>query len=552
MDWQRIVLGLGIGVTLWLLVQEYSAFEAERRSGEPSIRDSLIVETIDEMPVVASDNSDSELPQVSETDPAAVAAPVTSRLISVVTDEHDIRIDPRGGDIVYAALREHLTELDESGDDYVLLNNTSANIYVAMSGLVGRDGTDTSAGRPLFSSASDSYVMAEGDDTLVVNLEYSNHSINYTKQFVFTRNHYEVEVRYLIDNQSEASWRGNFYGQIKRDSHPPLVESSGVRPFLGAAITTNDDKYRKFSFDDIEDESVKESLTGGWVAMVQHYFLSAWVPPQDEVNQFSLRKAAGKDLYFLGFTSPVFEIAPGAKGQYTAKYFIGPKDQDALEALSENLDMTVDYGWLWFLAKPFFLVLRWIHDLVGNWGWAIILFTVAIKAVLYPLSRASMRSMANMRKLGPEMQRLKELYGDDRQKMSQEMMGLYKKHKVNPAGGCLPMLLQMPVFLALYWVLLESVEIRHAPWVLWIEDLSSKDPLFILPLFMGASMWFMQKMQPTPPDPMQAKVMQIMPIAFTFFFMIFPAGLVLYWTVNNLLSMLQQYIVNKQIEAEGK
>ena len=254
----------------------------------------------------------------------------------------------------------------------------------------------------------------------------------------------------------------------------------------------------------------------------------------------------------MGFVGRTINVAPRSSGSYQAQFYVGPKDQETLEGLAEYLDLTVDYGFLWMLAKPIFAAMKFIHGVVGNWGWAIILLTVLIKLLLYPLSAASLRSMAKMRSLQPEMARLKELYGDDRQKMSQELMGLYKKEKVNPAGGCLPMLLQMPVFIALYWVLLESVEIRHAPWFLWIQDLSAKDPYFVLPLIMGGSMLLMQKLQPMPTDPMQAKVMQLMPIMFTFFFMFFPAGLVLYWTVNNLLSMAQQWVVNKQLETSKK
>ena len=281
--------------------------------------------------------------------------------------------------------------------------------------------------------------------------------------------------------------------------------------------------------------------------MVQHYFVSAWIPPGDQNNNFSLRKLSGQDVYLMGFTGEKIQVAPGSYGEYTAQFYVGPKDQARLEELAEYLDLTVDYGFLWMLAKPIFAAMKFIHSVVGNWGWSIILLTIGIKILLYPLSAASLRSMAKMRSLQPQMERLKETYGDDRQKMSQELMGLYKKEKVNPAGGCFPMLLQMPVFLALYWVLLESVEIRHSPWIFWIDDLSAKDPYFILPLIMGASMLLMQKLQPMPTDPTQAMVMKIMPIAFTFFFMIFPSGLVLYWTVNNLLSMFQQWYVNRQL-----
>lgn len=323
-------------------------------------------------------------------------------------------------------------------------------------------------------------------------------------------------------------------------------------PFLGAAIREEDKNYAKYDFGDMEDESIRTTVQGGWVAMVQHYFVSAWVPPAEDKNVFSLRKRSTKDLYLMDFTGRRLSVAPGGFGEYRAQFYVGPKDQQRLSELADYLDLTVDYGVLWMLAKPLFAGLKMIQSVLGNWGWSIILLTLVIKIFLYPLSAASLKSMAKMRNLQPEMARLKELYGDDRQKMSQELMGLYKKEKVNPAGGCFPMLLQMPVFLALYWVLLESVEIRHSPWIFWIQDLSAKDPFFVLPIIMGASMMLMQKMQPMPTDPMQAKVMQFLPIMFTFFFMIFPAGLVLYWTVNNLLSMAQQWYVNRQLATAKK
>jgi YidC/Oxa1 family membrane protein insertase len=321
---------------------------------------------------------------------------------------------------------------------------------------------------------------------------------------------------------------------------------------LGAALRETDKNYAKYDFSDIEDEAVKSSIQGGWLAFVQHYFVSAWVPPQESKNRYSLRKLQGNDVYLMAVTGEKINIAAGASGEYKVDLYVGPKNQDVLKELSEYLDLTIDYGFLWMLAKPIFAALQMIHGLLGNWGWSIILLTLFIKILLYPLSAASLKSMGKMRTLQPEMARIKELYGDDRQKAGQEQMALFKKHRVNPLGGCFPMLLQMPVFIALYWVLSESVEIRHSPWIIWIEDLSAKDPLFILPLIMGASMFLMQKLQPAPTDPMQAKVFQLMPIMFTFFFLMFPAGLVLYWTVNNLLSILQQWFVNRQIAAAAK
>ena len=325
-----------------------------------------------------------------------------------------------------------------------------------------------------------------------------------------------------------------------------------MQPYLGAALRQNETNFAKYDFSDMQDEPLKEAVEAGWVAMVQHYFISAWIPPREDTNSFNLRQLKGQDVYLMGFVGEKISVAAGSSGAYKAQFYVGPKDQDTLAELADYLDLTVDYGFLWMLAKPIFAAMQYIHSVLGNWGWSIILLTIFIKMLLYPLSAASLKSMAKMRNLQPEMARLKELYGDDRQKMSQELMALYKKEKVNPAGGCLPMLMQMPVFISLYWVLLESVEIRHTPWIFWIQDLSAKDPFFVLPIIMGGSMLLMQKMQPMPTDPMQAKVMKLMPIMFTVFFMFFPAGLVLYWTVNNLLSMLQQWVVNTQLATSKK
>ncbi|MEC8427220.1 MAG: membrane protein insertase YidC, partial [Pseudomonadota bacterium] len=336
--------------------------------------------------------------------------------------------------------------------------------------------------------------------------------------------------------------------------NPVETTALGMQPFLGAALTTTEENYKKFDFGDLSDEDLvrqggfKTTIQGGWVAMVQHYFLSAWIPDQEEMNKFSLRKSRG-DIYLMGFTSPQVTVAAGTQGVIKAGFYAGPKDIYRLEDISPYLDLTVDYGWLWWVAKPLFHVLNYIYGLLGSWGWSIIALTVLIKAVFFHLSATSYRSMAKMRKFGPEMQRMKDLYGDDRQRMQQEMMKLYKKEKINPLGGCLPILVQMPVFISLYWVLMESVELRHTPFLGWIDDLSVKDPLFILPLIMGATMWIQQKLNPTPPDPTQARIMQMMPIVFTFMFLWFPAGLVLYWVVNNTLSIAQQYVITRQIEA---
>ncbi len=556
MDWQRSLLFAAMFAVVYLLFLEWNEFKAQ----QPAVDQAPSSETITTGSVPALP---AEVTDDSEGIPSPVAAPVkdaqvampeaSNQLIQVKTDVLEVLIDPLGGDIVKVGLLKHRVTQEPGAAPIVLLNRTQSSTYIAQSGLIGTNGTDSNKGRPLFSSPADSYTMTEGEDQLTVSLFYQQGEVRIEKRFVFTRNDYLINLQYQVDNQSSSAWTAGLFGQIKRDSKEVDSTSGALaaQPFLGAALTTREENYKKLDFDDIAKKSFEETIKGGWVAMVQHYFASAWVPDQSQENHYTIRKLGNRDLYAMGFTSPQQTIAPGTQGEFTAAYYVGPKDQYRMEEIAPYLDLTLDYGWLWWVAKPLFWLLEKFHSMVGNWGWAIILLTILIKLLFFKLSATSYRSMANMRKLQPEMLRLKELYGDDRQKMSQATMELYKKEKVNPMGGCLPILVQMPVFIALYWVLSESVELRHAPWILWIKDLSVKDPYFILPLTMGISMFLQQKLNPAPPDPMQARIMQIMPVMFTFFFMFFPAGLVLYWTVNNILSIAQQAVITRKIEAAG-
>ena len=553
MDWQKTLNLVAIGLVAWLLLIEWEQYDSEKKQEIASVESYLPAPEAGDLPVPQADDLGSELPMVMQEPMVELSPQGGDRLVVVNTDVLQVTIDTLGGDIVEVQLLQHFTAMpDDNGAPFTLLNRSADSLYVAQSGLIGENGTDTAEGRPEFATSSSSYNIGMSD-SINVDLTLNQNGVKIVKRFEFSAGDYSIGVKYLINNLTAEPWQANFYGQIRRDSKPPLVTSSGgVMPFLGAAIREEDKNYAKYDFGDMEDESVRATIQGGWVAMVQHYFVSAWVPPTEDKNVFSLRKRSGKDLYLMDYTGQRISVAPGGSGEYRAQFYVGPKDQERLARLADYLDLTIDYGFLWMVAKPLFAGLKMIQSFVGNWGWSIILLTLVIKIALYPLSAASLKSMAKMRNLQPEMARLKELYGDDRQKMSQELMGLYKKEKVNPAGGCFPMLLQMPVFLALYWVLLESVEIRNSPWIFWIQDLSAKDQLFVLPILMGASMMLMQKLQPMPTDPMQAKVMQFLPIVFTFFFMIFPAGLVLYWTVNNLLSMAQQLFVNRQLQTVKK
>lgn len=500
--------------------------------------------------VATSDNSD--LPQLNVGQTSSTDDSTTGRIISVKTGTLNVSIDTLGGDIIHSSLPKHLEKLGKDDAPLVLLKRTNRHTYVAQSGLIGPNGTDASDTRPLFSSSNTLYTLEEGEEALSVDLRYQQDSVAITKRFIFERDSYLVKIEYLIDNRSTSTWSAALYGQIRRDNYNPTSNSAfTMKPFLGAAITTPETRYKKMDFGDIADETFTAKHQGGWVAMIQHYFVSAWVPDSEQLNSYKISHNTSSGLYIMGYNGELTSVAPGQQGTFSTAFYTGPKNIKSLEKIAPHLDLTIDFSWLWFIAKPLFLLLDSIQDVVGNWGIAIILLTLLIKILfLYP-SHISYRSMAKMRKVQPMMAELKERCGEDRQKMSTELMKLYRKEKVNPLSGCLPMLMQMPVFLALYWVLFESVELRHSPFFLWIEDLSVKDPFFVLPLVMGITMFVQQKLNPTPPDPMQAKIMQMMPIFFTFLFMLFPAGLVLYWVVNNTLSIIQQYVITKRIEAEG-
>ncbi len=559
MDWQRSGLIASIVVVFGILFVRWNHFEETRQPVVMAESEETLVvpANVAAMDRVASQprSGQTGVPELSDptTDPDLGSAMSTDgdRLVSVVTDVLEVTIDTLGGDLVRAALPKHLLSSGESGKPFVLLTRTTHQTYIAQSGLIGPNGTDTRDKRPLFGVAKHQFLLPRDEETLSVELNLEQNGVSITKTYVFRRGDYLIDVIYSIKNGTDTDWQANLFGQIQRDTYDPETHNAmAPRPYLGMALTTVEDNYKKITFDDLTEGPFKSDKQGGWVAMVQHYFVSAWVPDQQQQNQFQLRKLGQRDVYAAGFTGPSTVIAAGETGQIEASFYVGPKDQQRLEGISPYLDLTIDYGWLWWVAKPLFAGLNLINTFLGNWGWSILILTVFVKLLFFPLSAASYRSMARMRKLQPEMLRLRELYGDDRQKLSQEMMGLYKKEKVNPLGGCLPMLIQMPVFIALYWVLNESVELRHAPWILWITDLSVKDPYYVLPVLNGISMFVLQTLQPAPPDPTQAKVMKIMPIAFSFFFMFFPAGLVLYWTANSVLSIAQQWAITRKIEAE--
>jgi YidC/Oxa1 family membrane protein insertase len=377
--------------------------------------------------------------------------------------------------------------------------------------------------------------------------------VQVAKTYVFHRDSYLIDVEYEVANGGAAAITPSAYFQFVRDGKDPVGGTTRmVSTFTGPAFYTDEKKYEKIAFSDIAKNKAKhvEKAGDGWVGMVQHYFVSAWLPKGTEPREFYTRKL-GEDFFAAGVILPMASVAPKATEKLDVPLYVGPQEQDKLKQIAPGLDLVVDYGWLTVIAAPLFWVLEMIHKYIGNWGWAIIGLTMLLKLLFFPLSAASYKSMAKMRLLTPKLTKLKETYGDDRQRLNTEMMEMYKKEKVNPLGGCLPIVVQIPVFIALYWVLLGSVEMRQAPWLGWINDLSAKDPYFILPIIMGATMLIQTKLNPTPPDPIQAKIMWIMPIVFTGMFFMFPAGLVLYWTVNNVLSIAQQWQINRMIEASG-
>ena len=563
MDIQRYLLIAASAALAIMLLSEWTTFTADNGHVEDRVRlaetrspASLSTSVLPTPPNTPSTTAPDELPTVDITDRKDATTLEDQRsisLITVTTDTLQVVIDRVGGDIVEAALPRFPDNLDNPDLPFVILEANNTRTYVAQSGFVGRDGFDVPE-RAIYSSDKDTYPLRNDEAVAVVLTAVDVETrIGVTKTFTFTPGSYVIDVAYAIENNSARRWEAVPFAQLKRDSSlPPAADTSGfgMQPFLGAATTTPEDRFKKFSFDDIADEPWKLAQSGGWIAMMQHYFLSAWIPASDQThNYFTRQTQAGFNI--AGFTSPPVIVDPGQIGHYSTQFYVGPKDQYALAEVSPHLDLTIDYGWLWWIAQPLFWLLTNIQSFVGNWGLAIILLTVLVKGAFFKLSATSYRSMAKMRKVQPKMQTIREEHGDDKQKQSQAMMELYRKEKINPMGGCLPILIQMPVFIALYWVLMESVELRQAPFALWITDLSVMDPYFVLPLMMGASMFFMQRLNPPPPDPMQAKIMQWLPVIFTFFFLWFPAGLVLYWVVNNLLSMTQQFIITRGIEREG-
>ena len=563
MDYKRIILGFGLLVTLYLLLlawQEDYGQKARSLTSQPdlsldTVTTSSTSSAIPQTPSLeGSDGVPDFIPEINEqphSSPDDQLAIDFDRFVTVSTDVLNVIIDKVGGDIITVSLPQYPESIDLPDQPFILLDPT--NDYTAQTGLIGPSGTDSSLSRPLFRSQLNEYLMDDsGVLSVALDLEQDN-GTRIIKTFKFSKSNYLVSITYNVENFTNQDWTGAIYGQIKRDSRQPPRSGGNammMQPFVGGATRTEDELYKKLEFDDLKESTFATKHEGGYMAFVQHYFVSAFVPDSSFEHNYQARKLPNQDIYIFGFTSPLWVVPAGNVDSQSIGFYSGPKDQYRLKDLAGGLDLTVDYGFLWWLAQPLFWLLTMIQENISsNWGVAIMLLTLCVKAALYPLSAAAYRSTAKMRKLQPDMLRLREQFGDDRQKLSQGMMDLYKKAGTNPLGGCLPILLQMPVFIALYWVLLESVELRQAPFILWIDDLAAMDPYFVLPILMGVSMYFVTAMQPEPPDPMQAKIFKWMPIVFTFFFIWFPAGLVLYWLVNNVISLLQQWYVTRQLES---
>ena len=543
MDSQRLILFFVFSFSVFLL---YDAWQRDQQGGAPAPATKETAAKPEQkggspVPVPTPDKVTSAQ---SAKPPEGVGASGRGEIIRIETDLVRAEVSTLGGDLLRLEFKQHRDTVDKSRS-FVLFQRQPDHVYVAQSGFIG-------AGLPnhrsVYSTGSREYRLAAGADTLEVRLEAAD-SAGAAKIYRFRRGSYVIDIEHQIRNPGPGELQSHAYFQMLRDSKPPAGDSAMLPTFTGVAVYTDKEKFQKLTFSDIEKgkASHAKNSADGWIAVLQHYFLSAWLAKPGAPREFYTRYLEG-GLYAAGVIVPVGTVAPGSTGSIAIALYAGPQEQDKLDRLAPGLDLAVDYGWLTVIAVPLFWVLAWMYGLVGNWGMAIILLTVLIKLAFYPLSEASYRSMGKMRVLAPKLQRLKEQYGDDRQRLQQAMMGLYKTEKVNPLGGCLPIVVQIPVFIALYWVLLASVELRHAPFMLWIDDLSSPDPWFILPVLMGATMIIQTKLNPEPPDPVQAKVMKIMPVAFSIFFFFFPAGLVLYWLVNNVLSILQQWHINRVLE----
>jgi YidC/Oxa1 family membrane protein insertase len=492
--------------------------------------------------------------------PEAIPQPMmtgANEFLTVTTDVLEVKIDLVGGTVVSAKLLDYPVELKVPGIQVDLFNIDGPEMFIAQSGLLSRASAPNHTST--YQSSTMNYTLGQSAEEIRVPMTWTDgNGIQVTKTLIFKRGKYDIAVRHTLSNQSGQSWSGSRYDQLQRsvisDRDDGGFTNPGRYSFFGIGFYSPDEKFEKINFDDVASEPYQRSFSDGWLSMVQHYFFAAWIPPQAQIDTYSTQVYApnGFPRYIARAVSPVVEVAAGANHEFESRLYVGPKLQDDIEEIAPGMGHTVNYGIFTIFSKPLFWLLSNIHRVVGNWGWAILLLTVLIKLLFFKLTEAQYRSMARMRKLQPRIEQLKERYGDDRQRMSQAMMEMYKTEKVNPLGGCLPILVQIPIFIALYWVLLESVELRQAPFILWIDNLTARDPYFVLPVLNAAFMMLTQRLTPTAGmDPLQRKIMQFMPIGFSFMFAFFPAGLVLYWATNAGLSLAQQWYITRKIDAAG-
>ena len=493
-----------------------------------------------DLPVI-SNLSDGSLPALEKR-----RATGGSKQVHIKTDLMDLYIDSKGGDIRRLALSKYPIESSKPDVPVQFLNDNAADFFVVQSGL--RSDVTAPTHYEQYSVEKGEYELTAGKDSITVPMYWqSKDGLKVTKTYRFHRDSYLIDVDYQVTNRSGETFSAYPYAQFNRSR--PNDDTSLIYTYTGAVFSSPGDEYEKIDFDDLDDASYSKTAASGWTAMIQHYFVAAMIPSPSDQNKSFYGKSINEENYTAGIKMPTMVIKAGAQGQANYSMYLGPKEQKRLEPIADNLGLTVDYGLLTIISQPLFTVMEWIHKLTNNWGWSIVFLTVLIKLVFYKLSAASYRSMAGMRKLTPKLATLKERYGDDKKQFNQAMMELYKAEKINPLGGCLPILVQMPVFLAFYWVLVESIELRQADFVLWLTDLTAMDPYFILPVIFGVSMFIQQKLNPAPQDPAQAMVMKAFPIVFTVFFAFFPSGLVLYWVVNNILSIAQQWYITHKLGA---
>ncbi|MEX2524551.1 MAG: membrane protein insertase YidC [Gammaproteobacteria bacterium] len=549
MDTTRFILVLALAFVSMMLWQEWQndygvAPQPAADSRDTAVTDSKETDTSGVTGDVPTFGDDQEQAMPEEPEKKAAS---TGEYINVETDTFRLRISLRGGSIVHAALPDYPIDLDKPDEPFVLLNNSNEHFHIIQGGLLSKTVAPTH--EDFYSSGRRQYSLQPGEDVLEVPLTWSDQGITVTKTFHFRRGSHLVDVSYRVENRSGGEWQGRSYQQLKRSD--PGRESYLLYTYTGAVISSPEDRYKKIDFDDIQDQKLQKDIVNGWAAMLQHYFVTAIVPADKTASyRYYTNTTAGR-YFSIGGISPALTVPAGDTAEFQQKVYAGPKVQDKLAQIADGLELTVDYGILWFISKPLFWCLKQLHDITGNWGWAIILVTVFLKILFYRLSAAGYRSMANMRRVQPRIMSIRDRYKNDKQRLNQAMMDIYKEEKINPLGGCFPILIQIPVFIALYWVLLESIELRHAPFILWIRDLSAPDPFWVLPVLMGITMFIQQKLNPAPMDPVQEKVMMSLPFVFTIFFGFFPSGLVLYWVVNNVLSIAQQWMITRKLEKDG-